>query len=235
MRPPLLILLSTTSAEGECRQTSGHRSSSERGTVRFCNPFVSILGALGGGLAIGLMLFFSIRAALPLAVIPFATSIVTIFGSPKSTTAQPRALVGGHLLSTLLGLLVVHALGPAPWAAAMAVGLAMVAMHLTATFHPPAGIDPLIVVTNNLPWIYLVIPVGVGALLIALFAFIWHNIVARGLNKGSTWPQEWWSHGGKSARRGTGRLGSMLGQMAPRCRQVPERLRLKKLRIFSFK
>ena len=32
----------------------------------------------------------------------------------------------------------------------MAVGLAMVAMHLTGTFHPPAGIDPLVVVVNNM-------------------------------------------------------------------------------------
>jgi HPP family len=32
--------------------------------------------------------------------------------------------------------------GPAPWAAALAVGVAMIAMHLTGTFYPPAGIDP---------------------------------------------------------------------------------------------
>jgi len=39
--------------------------------------------------------------------------------------------------------------GPAPWAAALAVGVAMIAMHLTGTFHPPAGIDPLVIVSNN--------------------------------------------------------------------------------------
>jgi len=41
--------------------------------------------------------------------------------------------------------------GPQPWAAALAVGLAMVAMHVTRTFHPPAGIDPLLVVVNAMP------------------------------------------------------------------------------------
>jgi|SRR5580704_2283043 CBS-domain-containing membrane protein len=86
-------------------------------------------GAAGGTIAIGGMEVFSNWRALPLFAIPFATSIVTVFGSPKAEPAQPRALVGGHLVSTLVGLLVVKSSGPAPWAAAVAVGLAMVARH----------------------------------------------------------------------------------------------------------
>jgi CBS-domain-containing membrane protein len=42
----------------------------------------------------------------------------------------------------------------------LAVGLAMIAMHLTGTFHPPAGIDPLVVVSNNMSWSFLFAPVG---------------------------------------------------------------------------
>jgi CBS-domain-containing membrane protein len=155
--------------------------------------YLAILaGAVGGALAIAGMEQFSMSTAFPLMAIPFATSIVTVLGSPKAEPAQPRALIGGHLVSTLVGLLIVKVCGPAPWAAAMAVGLAMVAMHLTDTFHPPAGIDPLVVVVNNMSWSFLVAPVGVGALLLALFAFAWHNLVARGANRGDTWPMRWW-------------------------------------------
>ena len=135
---------------------------------------------------------FSIASAFPLVAIPFATSIVVVLGSPKAEPAQPRALIGGHLVSTLVGLAIVKICGPAPWAAAVAVGLAMVAMHLTGTFHPPAGIDPLVVVVNGMSWSFLIVPVGVGAVLLALFAFAWHNIVARGANKGDIWPTRWW-------------------------------------------
>ena len=155
--------------------------------------FLAILaGAVGGGIAIASMEAFSITTAFPLVAIPFATSIVTVLGSPTAEPAQPRALVGGHLVSTLVGLLVVKLCGPAPWAAAMAVGLAMVAMHLTGTFHPPAGIDPLVVVVNDMSWSFLVVPVGIGAVLLALFAFTWHNLVARGANKADIWPTRWW-------------------------------------------
>jgi CBS-domain-containing membrane protein len=68
----------------------------------------------------------------------------------------------------------------------------MVAMHLSGTFHPPAGIDPLVVVVNNMSWSFLIVPVGIGALLLALFAYTWHNLVAHGANKGDTWPTRWW-------------------------------------------
>jgi CBS-domain-containing membrane protein len=151
-----------------------------------------VAGAAGGAVAIAGMEALSVRTAFPLVAIPFATSIVMVLGSPKAEPAQPRALIGGHLVSTLVGLIVVKLLGPAAWAAALAVGLAMIAMHLTGTFHPPAGIDPLVVVVNNMSWSFLIAPVAVGALLLALFAFVWHNIVARGANSGDTWPARWW-------------------------------------------
>jgi CBS-domain-containing membrane protein len=89
-------------------------------------------------------------------------------------------------------MLIVKLCGPAPWAAALAVGLAMVAMHLTRTFHPPAGIDPLVVVAKNMSWSFLVAPVGIGVLLLTLFAFAWHNLATRGPDKRETWPTRWW-------------------------------------------
>ena len=151
-----------------------------------------LAGAAGGAVAIACMEAFSANTAFPLVKIPFATSIVLIMGTPKAGPAQPRALIGGHLVSTLVGLLVVKLCGPVPWAAALAVGFAMLAMHMTGTFHPPAGIDPLVVVINNMSWSFLAVPVGIGALLLALFAFVWHNLVARGANSGDTWPTQWW-------------------------------------------
>jgi CBS-domain-containing membrane protein len=120
-------------------------------------------GATGGAMAIGSMEAFSVSTAFPLVAIPFATSIVTVLGSPKADPDQPRALIGGHLIWTLVGLLIVKGCGPASWAAAMAVGLVMVAMHLTDTFHPAAGIDPLVVVVNNMSWGFIVAPLGIGA------------------------------------------------------------------------
>ncbi len=151
-------------------------------------PWVVILaGSAGGAFAIAFMELISVRTAFPLASLPFATSIVLVMGAPGAPPAQPRALVGGHLISALVGLLIVKVAGPEPWAAAIAVGLAMAAMHATSTFHPPAGINPLLIVVNNLSWQFLLVPVAAGALLLFAFAYLWHNFMRRG-----SWPDQWW-------------------------------------------
>jgi CBS-domain-containing membrane protein len=132
------------------------------------------------------MEFFSLAARYPLAVIPFATSIVLVIGSPEAEPAQPRALIGGHIIATVVGLIVLGMAGPHVWSAAAAVGLAVLAMFLTRTFHPPAGINPLLVVSNNLSWTFLVAPVLAGAVLLTAFAFVWHRWVRR-----RPWPRHW--------------------------------------------
>jgi CBS-domain-containing membrane protein len=120
----------------------------------------------------------------PLVIIPFATSIVLVIGSPEAEAAQPRALVGGHVVATLVGLAMLWSTGPQAWAAAAAaVGLAVLAMVVTGTFHPPAGINPLLV-ASNLPWSFLLVPVVAGAVLLTAFACIWHRWVRR-----QPWPQ----------------------------------------------
>lgn len=141
---------------------------------------------LGAAIAIGVMEFLSAELSYPLAVIPFATSIVLVIGAPDAVPAQPRALIGGHLVATLTGFAVLATCGSHPWAAALAVGLAVLMMFLTGTFHPPAGIDPLLVVSAGLPWTFIIAPVFAGTLMLTAFAFVWHRWVRR-----EAWPQSW--------------------------------------------
>jgi CBS-domain-containing membrane protein len=151
-------------------------------------PWIAILaGAAGGAMAIAAMEFLAERTAFPLAFIPFATSIVLVMGSPEAKPAPPRALVGGHLLSAVVGLLTVTTVGPQPWAAALAVGIAMIVMHLTDSFHPPAGINPLLIVLNDRSWGFLLVPVGAGVVILVSFAYLWHNITRR-----RSWPEKCW-------------------------------------------
>jgi CBS-domain-containing membrane protein len=150
------------------------------------NVLAGAVAGLGGGIAIGFMEWFSVAAHYPLAVIPFATSIVLVIGSPEAEPAQPRALIGGHVVSALVGLTVLKLTGPHGWAAAVAVGLSILAMYVTGSFHPPAGINPLLVVSGNLPWTFLFVPVLAGAVILTLFALLWHRWVRR-----QPWPRHW--------------------------------------------
>jgi CBS-domain-containing membrane protein len=150
------------------------------------NTLAGAVAGVGAALAIAGMEWLSVASHYPIVIIPFATSIVLVIGSPDVEPAQPRALIGGHVVATLVGLATLQLTGPHAWAAAVAVGLAVVAMYVTGTFQPPAGINPLLVVSNHLSWWFLLAPVLVGAILLTAFAYVWHRWIRR-----RPWPQRW--------------------------------------------
>ena len=119
---------------------------------------------------------------LPLIVGSFGASAVLIYGAIKSPLAQPRNLVGGHLISALIGVASYQLLHANLWlAAAVAVATAIAAMHATKTLHPPGGATALIAVigdktVHNLGYFYAVMPIGAGALVLLTVALLVNNI-----------------------------------------------------------
>jgi CBS-domain-containing membrane protein len=148
----------------------------------------AFITAVGGGLGIGAMVGLGALADFPLAVVPFTTSIVLVMAPPESRQAQPRSIVGGHVLSALCGLAVLVLFGDNPWLAALAVGLSIAAMQLTDTLHPPAGINAVLMVTANVSWKFVLVPVTAGALILVGFAYLYHRLTWPG-----GWPRSWWS------------------------------------------
>ena len=108
----------------------------------------------------------------------FGASAVLLYGAPKSPLAQPRNLIGGHVLSALVGVTVRLILPGPPWlVCALAVALAIAVMHATGTLHPPGGATALIAVTGGpkilaLGYLYVLFPVLSGALVMLLVAVV---------------------------------------------------------------
>lgn len=120
--------------------------------------------------------------ALIMVIGSFGASAVLIYGSLKSPFAQPRNLIGGHLISAVIGVACYQLFSPLMWlAAAIAVATAIAAMHATKTLHPPGGATALIAVIgggqiNDLGYFYTVVPVASGALIMLVIALIVNNI-----------------------------------------------------------
>ena len=99
---------------------------------------------LGAVIGIGLCGYGSVKyfepRELTLLIGSFGASAVLVYGAIKSPLAQPRNLIGGHILSGLVGVACSQMFGETIWiAAALAVSLAIVTMLATKTLHPPGG------------------------------------------------------------------------------------------------
>ncbi len=122
----------------------------------------------------------------------FGASAVLLFGAVKSPLAQPPNLLGGHMISALIGVAAYQLLSAHAWlASGLAVATAIAAMHATKTLHPPGGATALIAVIggdkiHQLGYLYAVIPVGLGAFIMLIVALVFNN-----LPKTRRYPEFW--------------------------------------------
>ncbi|MDF3027379.1 MAG: hypothetical protein K0S23_1686 [Fluviicola sp.] len=112
----------------------------------------------------------------------FGASSVLIYGAIQSPLAQPRNLVGGHLISAFIGVCVYKLIPDPIWISApLAVSLSIVAMQMTKTLHPPGGATALIAVIGtpkikDLGFMYVLSPVLSGVLILLLVAIVANNL-----------------------------------------------------------
>jgi CBS-domain-containing membrane protein len=143
----------------------------------------SWLGAFVGISAVAYINFNVLAGTgLIMMIASFGASAVLIFGAIKSPLAQPRNLVGGHVLSALIGVACYKIFWEQPWlASSVAVATVIALMHLTKTLHPPAGATALIAIIgddkiHSLGFTYAVLPVGIGVMILLLVALLFNNI-----------------------------------------------------------
>jgi CBS domain-containing membrane protein len=115
----------------------------------------------------------------------FGASSVLVYGVIQSPLAQPRNLIGGHLVSALVGVTVQQFVPDILWLTApLAVSFAIVLMQYTKTLHPPGGATALIAVTGsaeikNLGYWYVLFPVLSGAVILLIVALVFNNLTMK--------------------------------------------------------
>lgn len=114
----------------------------------------------------------------------FGASSVLIYGAIQSPLAQPRNLIGGHVLSALVGVTIYKIVPDIIWLSApLAVAFSIVLMQYTKTLHPPGGATALIAVSSTgkipeLGYWYALSPVFSGCIILLIIALIFNNITS---------------------------------------------------------
>jgi CBS-domain-containing membrane protein len=125
----------------------------------------------------------------------FGASAVLVYGAPMAEFSQPRNLIGGHIISALIGVLVFQVMGDyIEIASALAVSLAIAAMHITRTLHPPGGAGALVAVIGGeqvhaLGFNYVISPIFIGAVVLLVLALFVNNMSG---NPNRHYPVYWW-------------------------------------------
>lgn len=145
------------------------------------------VSAIGGFASILATLWVSLQFLDPqgavLLVASMGASAVLLFAVPHGALSQPWQLVGGHLVSVVLGVACAQTIPNQPIAAAMAVGIAIAAMYYLRCLHPPGGASALSAViggtsVHELGYQYVLTPVMLNVAVMLLIALAWNNLFA---------------------------------------------------------
>ncbi|NJB84102.1 HPP family protein [Wenyingzhuangia aestuarii] len=151
--------------------------------VDYTETFWSFIGGFVGIALIALLQSFYLPKQESVFLIgSFGASCVLIYGAIQSPLAQPRNLIGGHLVSAIIGVTVFKFLPDIIYLTApLAVSLSIVAMQYTKTLHPPGGATALIAVIGSekiksLGYLYVFSPVLTGVLILFIVALLFNNM-----------------------------------------------------------
>lgn len=128
----------------------------------------SILSGLFIFVAILILQGFSNWSNHPLLIAPFAATLVIIFVTPKSPYLELQHIVGGYLLSAIIGIFADQHIHSHTLAISLGTAISITLMLVTHTTHPPAAGLPILVITSHAGWKFLFTPILVATAIMVI-------------------------------------------------------------------
>ena len=144
-----------------------------------------LISALGGFVGIFAVYWISRSvsgaAASPMLVLSMGSTAVMLFAVPHGALSQPWPLLGGHLVSGLIGIACLLYVPDPMLAASLGVGLSIGVMHYLRCIHPPAGATALAAALGDAPvramgFGFVLAPLMLNVLIILLAAIAFNAL-----------------------------------------------------------
>lgn len=153
--------------------------------VRTGDRLLACLGA-SVGIAFSILIFSFLPlhgSDFPLVVAPLGASAVLVFTVPSSPMAQPWPVIGGNIVSTMIGVVIYQAIPNMELAASIAVGAAILIMSLLRCLHPPGGASALTAVIGSdaihtAGFGFALLPVGINSVTLVMVGLLFHRLTS---------------------------------------------------------
>ncbi len=149
--------------------------------------FEPIVSGISAAIVIGILAFLTLETSAGIWLIfSFGATVFIVFVLFNLETAQPKNIFFGHLVSILVGIIINETMGLSFYSLALAVGVSVMLMVYLKIMHPPAASNPLVAISMDLSFDYILFPVVVGSIIIILSSIVINRYILK-----RSYPKKW--------------------------------------------
>ena len=147
-----------------------------------------IISGVSAGIVIGVLAFLTLETSAGIwLMFSFGATVFIVFVLYDLETAQPKNIFFGHLISIIVGIIFNETVGLSFYSLGLSVGIAVILMVYFQVMHPPAASNPLVALSMDLSFDFILFPVISGTLVIILLSVLINRIILNPRN----YPKKW--------------------------------------------
>ena len=155
--------------------------------MKIQKKFEPIVSGISATIVISILAYLSLETSAGMwLMFSFGATVFIVFVLYDLETAQPKNIFFGHLISMLVGIIFNETIGLSFYSLGLSVGIAVVLMVYFNVMHPPAASNPLVALSMDLSFDFILFPVIVGTILIILISILINRIILK-----RNYPKRW--------------------------------------------
>ena len=155
--------------------------------MKITKKFEPIASGISAAIVISVLAYLTLETSSGIwLMFSFGATVFLVFVLYELETAQPKNIFFGHLISILVGVIFNETIGLSFYSLGFSVGIAVILMVYFKVMHPPAASNPLVALTMDLSFDYILFPVITGTIIIILMSVLINKIILK-----RNYPKKW--------------------------------------------
>tara|TARA_E500000178_G_C16539119_1_gene537954 strand:- start:130 stop:600 length:471 start_codon:yes stop_codon:yes gene_type:complete len=155
--------------------------------MKITKKFEPIVAGISAAIVISILAYLTLETSSGIwLMFSFGATVFLVFVLYNLETAQPKNIFFGHLISILVGIIFNETVGLSFYSLGLSVGIAVILMVYFKVMHPPAASNPLVALTMDLSYDFILFPVITGTIIIILMSVLINRIILK-----RNYPKKW--------------------------------------------
>ena len=146
-----------------------------------------MISGVSAAVVIGVLAYLTLETSSGIwLMFSFGATVFIVFVLYDLETAQPKNIFFGHLISIVVGVVFNETIGLSFYSLGSSVGVAVILMVYFKVMHPPAASNPLVALSMDLSFDFILFPVITGTIIIILLSLLINKIILK-----RNYPKKW--------------------------------------------